>query len=54
MINKIFIILIAAIVSATLLIGLTTWRQVEPPGHKPPPGLCKGKPKSNPNSEIRC
>jgi len=53
MINKIFIILIAAIVSATLLIGLTTWRQVEPPGHKPP-GLCKDKPKSNPNSEIRC
>lgn len=53
MINKIFIILIAAIVSATL-IGLTTWRQVEPPGHKPPPGLCKDKPTSNPNSEIRC
>ena len=30
MINKIFIILITVIVSATLLIGLTTWRQVDP------------------------
>ena len=32
MINKIFVILIAVIASATLLIGLATWRQVDPPG----------------------
>ena len=34
MINKIFVILIAVIASATLLIGLATWRQVDPPDHK--------------------
>jgi hypothetical protein len=53
MINKVFVVLIAVIASATLLIGLATWRQVEAPDHKPP-GLCKDKPKSNPNSGIRC
>ena len=52
MINKVFVILIVVIASATLLIGLATWLQVDPPDHKSP-GLCKDKPKPNPNSEIR-
>ena len=54
MINKIFVILIVVIASATILIGLTSWHRIEPPGHKPP-GLCKDKPnhKIKPDQELR-